>query len=338
MNRMARSIAVVTALVIPAAMGGLAAPLAATELEVAHFMSPKHVMHEAVLAPLAEDVAAATGGALTLRIYPAGELGAGPQQQYMRAVDGIADITFGLQGYTSTQFPRTMLIQLPGLAATPAEGTEMLWNAYEEYLADEYKGVEVLGIWTNEPNILMTRDKPIRSLDDLAGLKIRVPGAVMAQTVEALGATPVSMPVTDMYNALSTGVVDGLLVGPCVIPAFKIGEVANHFTVGLPLGVAPFFLVMNQAAWDGLGDADRKALRGLTGREFSIEAAYAYEACGERGLESMRAADGKEVIELPEAEAARFVEVLDRVRDEVLDEAEAEGLPAHQIIAAMKTR
>jgi hypothetical protein len=118
-----------------------------------------------------------------------------------------------------------MLIQLPGIAATPAEATEMLWNAYEEHLA---------------------------------GLKIRVPGAVMGKTVEALGATPVAMPAPEMYNALATGVVDGLLVGPCVIPAFKIGEVANYFTIGLPLGVAPFFLVMNQAG-AGRGRGGRPA-------------------------------------------------------------------------------
>jgi TRAP-type mannitol/chloroaromatic compound transport system substrate-binding protein len=81
MNRLAFSITIAAA---AAGMTGLADPLAATELKLAHFMSPKHVIHDAVMAPLAEEVAAATDGTLTIRIYPGGELGAGPQQQYMR--------------------------------------------------------------------------------------------------------------------------------------------------------------------------------------------------------------------------------------------------------------
>ncbi|MEE8272520.1 MAG: TRAP transporter substrate-binding protein [Alphaproteobacteria bacterium] len=327
---------VLTAALAAMAVGGPAATAAAEELSIAHFMAPQHVMHRALMAPLAEEVAAATGGALTMRIYPGGELGAGPQQQYMRAVEGVADVAFGLQGYTSPQFPRTLLVELPGLADDPVEATAMLWNAFDDHLADEYRGVHVLGIWTNEPNILMTRDRPIRSLDDLAGMKIRVPGAVMGRTVEALGATPVAMPAPRMYNALNTGIVDGLLVGPCVIPAFKIGEVANHFTVGLPLGVAAFFLVMNEASWDGLSDDDRVVLDRLTGREMSLEAAASYGDCGARAVESMRADPNKEVIELPADEVARFEDILNVVREDVLNDAEASGVPARATIDAMK--
>ncbi|MEM7442647.1 MAG: C4-dicarboxylate ABC transporter substrate-binding protein, partial [Pseudomonadota bacterium] len=91
------------------------AAMAQTELSLGHFMPPRHTMHGGVFEPWAEQVAEITDGEVTVRIFPAGELGAGPVQQYSRAVDGIADITFGLQGYTSSEFPRTLLAELPGL-------------------------------------------------------------------------------------------------------------------------------------------------------------------------------------------------------------------------------
>lgn len=317
---------------------GLAVALpsaSASELKVASFVSPMHPMHRELMQPLADAIDAATDGALTMRIYPGGELGAGPAQQYMRAVQGVGDVTFGLQGYTSSLFPRTLLIELPGTSIDPTETTNMLWNAVD-LLEHEYKGTHILALWTNEPNIIMTRDKPVTSLDDLKGMKIRVPGAMMAKTVEALGATPVPMPAPKMYQALQTGVVDGLLVGSSVIRAFKIGEVANHFTVGMPLGMAAFFLVMNEGAYEALPADQKEALASVTGRELSLRAARAYAATAAGGLEMMRETEGKTVTELPADEMAELDRILDRVRAEAIAEAEAEGIPATEILAVMK--
>ena len=89
---------------------------AQTELKFASFVSPKYVLHKPIFEKMANDVAAATNGKLKIRIYPSGELGKGPVQQYSRAVKGIADITMGVTGYTSSLFPRTLLIEMPGIA------------------------------------------------------------------------------------------------------------------------------------------------------------------------------------------------------------------------------
>ncbi len=70
----------------------------AAKLSLAHFTSPKHPMDRLIMRPWTEEVARLTNKALTIRIYPGGELGKGPKAQYKRAVDGIADVTFGLQG------------------------------------------------------------------------------------------------------------------------------------------------------------------------------------------------------------------------------------------------
>jgi TRAP-type C4-dicarboxylate transport system substrate-binding protein len=110
----------------------------------------------------------ATGGALTLRNYPGGELGKGPVEQYVRVSQGAADISWGMQGYTSWQFPKTMVAELPGAVKPGAKGNDMLWNAFDADLASEFPGTKPLALWVSEPNIMIMKDKVIRTPADLA--------------------------------------------------------------------------------------------------------------------------------------------------------------------------
>ena len=119
--------------------------------------------------------------------------------QFKRAVDRIADITFGLQGFTSKLFPRTGIIELPGVSKNAEIAAGRLWDAFSE-LAPEYKRVKVLALWTNESQGLMTREKPIRSVTDIKGLKMRVPSKTQSNAVKALGGVLVFMPINRVYR------------------------------------------------------------------------------------------------------------------------------------------
>ena len=213
----------------------VAGPAAAAEIKLAHFMSPRHPMDRFLMRPWAEEVAKATNNALTVRIYPGGALGKGPVAQFKRAVDGVADVTFGLPGFTSKLFPRTGVIELPGVAKDAVVAANQLWDAFP-LLSPEWRRVEVLGLWTNETQTLLTKSKPIRKIADMKDMKIRVPSKAQGVTLAALGAVPVFMPINRVYNALNTGVIDGVMTGPSTIGSFKFDEVAKYFTTGLPLG------------------------------------------------------------------------------------------------------
>ena len=208
---------------------GVAAALAlpgvasARELKLAYFMSPKHPMNTAVFTPFSEKLSELSGGDLTVKQFPAGELGKGPQQQYKRAVDGVADIVFGIPGYTETIFPRTMMVAIPGVVPGAREGTDMLWNALS-FLDAEYQRVKLLAMWTNAPAVLITKDKPVRTLEDVKGMKIRAPSAADAPVIASWGAVPVQMVVNETYNALNTGIVDAVMIGSSGIGSFKLNE------------------------------------------------------------------------------------------------------------------
>lgn len=313
---------------------GHSLPATATEIKLAHFMSPRHPMDRFLMRPWSEQVAKMTDGALKVRIFPGGALGKGPRAQFKRAVDGIADIAFGVPGFTSKLFPRTGMMELPGMAKNAAAAANQMWDAMP-LLAPEYKRVVVLGLWTNERQMLMTRDKPIRSVADLKDMKIRVPSKVQGEGIRALGAVPVSMPITRVYNAMNTGVIDGVLTGPSAIKSFKFGEVAKYFMVGPPLGRSPLFIVMNRDSFNNLSPAHQDIIRKTTGRELSVKGSRFYMRAGKKSLDAMRKSPKHEVIELTGKALGEFTERLFAARAQQVEALEKTGIPAKKILAAM---
>ena len=306
----------------------------AEELKLAHFGSTKYPLHVQVFVPLAEELGAATGGATTMRVYPGGELGKGPVKQYDRVLDGVADVVYALPGYTASQFKKTLLVELPGVIPEGSDFTGEVWEDIA-MLDDEFQRTKLLALWTSSPAMLLMAEKKIESLDDLAGLKIRVPSKNTGRVVEAWGATAVSMPITQVYQSMETGVVDGVLVDPSVLSSFKLGEVTKYVTRGMTGTNSMFMLVMNRDSWDGL-DADTQAkLEGLTGLERSMAGNATMAGDGVSALEKWVAAGG-EVVDLSADAAAAFNDASAGLAAEVIAELEADGVNAQAWADALK--
>lgn len=306
----------------------------AEELKLAHFGSTKYPLHVQVFVPFAEEFGAATGGATTMRVYPGGELGKGPAKQYDRVLDGVADVVYALPGYTASQFKKTLLVELPGVIPEGSDFTGEVWEDIA-MLDDEFQRTKLLALWTSSPGMLLMAEKKIESLDDLAGLKIRVPSKNTGLVVEAWGATAVSMPITQVYQSMETGVVDGVLVDPSVLSSFKLGEVTKYITRGMTGTNSMFMLVMNRDSWDGL-DADTQAkLEGLTGLERSMAGNATMAGDGVSALEKWVAAGG-EVVDLSADAAAAFNDASAGLAAEVIAELEADGVNAQAWADALK--
>ncbi len=280
------------------------ASVQAAELKLAHFVAPTHPYHP-VFQWLAGEVSKETNGALTIRIFPGGELGADPSEQFNRAVDGIADIAFVLPGYTAARFPRTLTIEYPGVKNDAVAATDALWNA-REALKDEYRRVKLLSLWTINPAGLFTRDKPVRKLEDLKGMKIRVASKSGGDLVKAWGATPVFSPVTEMYNSIQTGVVDGTIIDAGAAIVFKLSEICNFVTVGMNSTMTSFSLVMNLDSWNKLPPEQKATLEKFTGIAVAHKNNEAWDFLVNKGLRLMEATPGRQVITLNPAEAAKF--------------------------------
>jgi TRAP-type C4-dicarboxylate transport system substrate-binding protein len=194
-----------------------------------------------------------------------------------------------------------------------------MWAAYDEHLANEFPGTKPLALWTAEPNALIMKDKVVRTPADLKGLKIRVAGATAAEVATALGATPVQMPISQVYNALQTGLIDGVITGHSVLKDFKLDEVADAITLGAPLGRVSFYTVMNQEVYEDL-PADQKAeLDAASGAALSKSAEDAWLVTANAALETAKSDSSNTIVELSAAEAAVFADALQGVVDTYVD-------------------
>jgi TRAP-type C4-dicarboxylate transport system substrate-binding protein len=303
----------------------------AVELKLAHFVSPNHVVTEAIVNPLVEGVAKDSNGSLTIRVYPGGELGAGPLEQYVRALQGVADITWGLQGYTSTQFKKTMIAELPGIRPKGMTGYDMLWNAFDKYLKSEFIGTKPLALYTAEPNVIIMKNRVVRKPEDLAGQKIRVSGSIAGLVVAALGATPVQMPAGQIYNALQTGLIDGLITGSSAVADFKLDEVADSYTLGAPLGHITFYLVMNQKKYNSLSPEHKAIIDKNSGIGLSRSGEEHWNARANETIKQLRAAGNNTVIDLTSEEIAAFSKKVAPVTEKIVKE-----LGAEDVLAAMQ--
>ncbi len=287
-------------------------PASAQELKFANFTPPFHTVNASVIEKLNADFSAATNGSLTVRGYHGGELGAGPVEQYIRAVQGVAEITWGLPGYTSSQFEKTMIVELPGVVPEGKCGCDALWDAIDE-IKSEFPGTIPVGLWTSEPNIMIMRDKVIRTPADLQGLKIRVAGATAGKVAEALGATPVQMPINQVYNAMQTGLIDGVFTGSSTLDDFKLDEVADAFTIGAPLGRLAFYAVMGEGSYNALSDEAKAAVDANIGREVSQNAESAWIETGKAGVARAREDAKNTFVDLTAEEAQAFADAVSSI-------------------------
>ena len=304
------------------------------ELKLHSFVPPTHVIWTDVLTPWAADVAKRSNNQLTIKMFPAMQLGGKPPELYRQAVQGIADIIFSLPGYTSADFPMMALTELPGTATSADDGTKKLWANFDKFLARDFKGTKVLMLWNSDSASLMSKAKPIKTIEDMKGMKIRTPSAAQTAQLDALGATPIDMPVTQIYNNLDRGVIDATMIPMSAALDFKLIEVAKYYTVDAPLGRSPFMVVMNEAKYAGLSPNLKKVIDDTTGLQLSLKGAAAYDKKNTEAVE--QAKKTRELIPLSKAEYQKWQAAFKPMIQKQVEAGEKAGLPAKGLVGAYK--
>jgi TRAP-type C4-dicarboxylate transport system substrate-binding protein len=216
--------------------------------------------------PWLKQVEDATGGKVKIQAYH-GQTLAKAKDLWNATKTGIADIGWICHGYFPNLTPLSDVISLPALPFTTAEkGSEVMWQLYEQFpeIQNEYRDVKVLLFYTSEPYTLITRDKPVTSVEDIKGLKIRMTGGPPTEMVKSLGGVPLLVPMTDAYIALQKGVADGMGTPWEAIHTYRFYEVVNHYTE-VPFPAVYFSIVMNKSTWDDLPPDVQDAIMGVSG-------------------------------------------------------------------------
>lgn len=322
--------------------GAISAALAALpsasakELKLATYLPPTHPIIKAYQ-DMGEAVAKDTGGSLTIKVYPGGTLGAGPFEQYKRAVEGTVDIADICHPFHAKVFTKTMLVVLPSPATTAVEATTRLWNVPHSALASDYKEVRNLLMYTVSQAVFTSRAKTVKALADFKGVKIMTPGAAFAPIVASFGATPVPMNLNDMHNALSTGVVDMVALPPTsLLPPWRLADIAKSVSVGATGLFNPCGAIMNKASYEALTPAQRQALDKHTGREFSLKVARIFDDWAATALKTVREGKKVEIIELGADIRKAMADAAAPAAEKIVTDAEKASNGAKDVYAVLR--
>src|SRR5919201_4625091 len=224
----------------------------AIELKLDYFVGDQHAMSQ-WLVKWANNLEKDSGGRITVKRFPGSQMGP-VQQHYDFVRTGQADVAWFLHGSTPGRFPLTEIVQVPYLVGSAEIGTKVLNDPElrSKYLDAEHRGVKVLLLLTHQPGNVHTTKKPIRTVDDMKGLRIRFASPTIRDFVAALGGTPVGVLPTEQVEQLQKGTIDGVFIdyGGAGI-AFKMGGVLKHSTEMYSY-VASFGVVMNEETWKKL--------------------------------------------------------------------------------------
>jgi len=288
-------------------------------LTLHHFLSPKSNAHTNMLVPWTERIEEASDGRIAIEIYPAMSLGGAPPQLVRQAADGVVDIVWTVNGYTPGLFPRSEAFELPTVFTNDAAAANVAMNEmFDAYLSEDYDGLKVLFLHTHAGQALHTVDTVARSVEDTAGMKLRVPGPTGNAVVEAMGATPVTMPVPDLPQSLATGVVDGALIPFEIIPPLQLQEVTNHQIEGPDserFGSTVFQVSMNEDRWNELPDDLKQVFEEHSGPRWQREVGEIWTRADEEAIK-MAVEAGNEHIVLTREEMDAFNEALRPVVDQ----------------------
>lgn len=270
---------------------GLATLLAAgaaqgqTVLTMNSWMPPTHPQVAEFLVPFTEDVARVTEGRVQIEILPA-PLGP-PSAAFDLARDGVADITYSVQGYSPGRFRTAALAEMPFLGDDAVATSVAFWRVHQAMLeqAGEYDGVKVLTVYTHGPGEIFS-SQPITGIDDIAGQKIRVGSTVAHDLATLLGAVPIEGPSSRSYELLSQGVADGIFFPYETVDFFNLEDLLSSAFVA-PGGIynTAMFVVMNQGAWDRLPPEDQEAIGTLIGEPLARRAGEMWNRVDAAGRE-----------------------------------------------------
>jgi TRAP-type C4-dicarboxylate transport system substrate-binding protein len=251
-----------------------------------------------------DEIKKRTGGRVEISYYPGGTLLTAPKMAAGIST-GIADIGMAHCGYSRARFPVTEIMELPIGSPSAYISTHVANDFYDKFKPKEWNDYYPLMFSTSPPAVLQTISKPVRTLEELKGLKIRGTGRI-GDLVKALGATPMPIEMVDLYESLRRGVIDGNF-GPIEqLKGFKIGELIKYSTTSWKIGSSyTFYVVMNKNKWNAL-PADIKKIFQDTANEYKEKWAVQWNEIEIEGVQFSKS-QGGQFLPLSDAEAAKWV-------------------------------
>ena len=227
-------------------------------LRLAHSLSVDHSVHKAMVY-MGEVLEQKSGGKLTLKIYPSGQLGAERETVELLQLGSLA-ITKVSAAVMESFAEEYRVLGLPYIFRDKAHATEVFNGPVGEeiLLSGEKVWLRGLGFYDAGARSFYTKELPIDQPNDLAGMKVRVMNSNTAiNMVKAMGGTPTPIPFGELYTALQSGVVDAAENNPPSLYLSGHYEVCKFYSIDEHTRV-PDVLLIGKLAWDKLSEQEQQ--------------------------------------------------------------------------------
>lgn len=274
-----------------------------------------------------------SGGKVVFKNYLNGVLHTA-KQGFRAAMTDICDLTHAYPTYQPASFQLSVLNDLPFAISSTHGGVLAMESLYPKYFKKEYEKMGVLlGCWVTTSEYNLISKKPVRTLADLKGMKVRSYGGLCSETLTLLGASPVMVQSAESYTSFQNGVVDAVLYPDSSMVSYRLFEIGKYHTriglshMGVPYAIAPNF-------WKKLSP-DMKKFMYAKLRQASQIAAMSYEIDDKAARQALKE-NGVEFIELSAQERAKFADAVQPLWDTFIQENEKKGLPAKKLVEELK--
>jgi TRAP-type C4-dicarboxylate transport system substrate-binding protein len=272
-----------------------------------------------------------TGGKVKIQTFPGSTL-LNAKNMYDGVDSGVADIGCFAMSYQPGRFPLSEAVDLP-LGFTSAKVASLaLFDLVRKHNPKEFEKVKIITMFTCPPANFMT-SKPVKSLDDLKGMQLRVSGTAV-DAVKLLGATPVAMPMSDTPDAIQKGVVSGVVSSMEVLKDMGFAAYCPYATRA-DIHVVTFAVVMNRKKWDGLSDDVKKVIEDLA-REHALWTGQYVDQHVQDAMTWAKEKHNQQLFELSSAEKEKVSQLLQPMIDAYVQKVSAAGLKGQQIIADIR--
>lgn len=277
--------------------------------------------------PMLEEVKKRSQNRLGYTLFAGGALGKGPEH-YDIVAKGLSDLGYFTATWTPGRFPLTDVLSLAAWVEGKDIATEIGNAMYQRILHREFPGVKMVELNGCIQSFLWTK-KAVRSLEDVKGKKIRSPGGHQTRYIKALGAEPIFMPLGDVYLAMETGTVDGIVTCPPLVISFKLHEVAK-FGLVATFGCVSEGVIMNGESWKKISPDLQPGFEEVCTNPFHTTGGLTREVYRKMMKEIT---DHKvELYQLPSREAERWYDRFREVTRKWVAELEGRKLPAREAV------
>lgn len=306
------------------ALGFAAGAQAQTELKFTTFVPPTHGFAVDVLEPLGKDIEKRSGGKVAVRVFAGNSPFGKVENQADQVKQGVTDLAFGLNGIPRGRFPRTSIMEMPFVAESSDSASKALWAMLPGLLAEDYKDFKPIALHCHNPGLFHTRDKSLKTIADVKGLRMRAPNPPTQALLAYLGATPVGMPPGQVYENIEKGVIDGAVFPWDAIKGFRLENLLKHH-LDARVYTSCFHLVMSPKRYAELPPEVQKAIDATTGQTLTDRFGALWDKWDQAGLDAVKPLN-HEIVRVDDATREKWRADLKPVLDGELAKLEKEGI------------